>query len=43
MKTHLTLKSFSNLSIEEVAGGISKPATTELPGQLLPGRGAGTD
>jgi len=31
MKTHLTLKSFSNLSIEEIAGGISNQQPPNYP------------
>ena len=31
MKTHLTLKSFSNLSIEEIAGGISNQQPLNYP------------
>jgi hypothetical protein len=31
MKTHLTLKSFSNLSIEEIVGGISNEQTPNYP------------
>jgi hypothetical protein len=31
MKTHLTLKSFSNLSIEEIVGGISNEQPPNYP------------
>ena len=31
MKAHLTLKSFSNLSIEEIAGGISNQQPLNYP------------
>jgi polygalacturonase len=31
MKTHLTLKSFSNLPIEEIAGGISNQQPPNYP------------
>jgi hypothetical protein len=39
MKTHLTLKSFSNLSIEEVAGGISNQQPPNYPASFSQGVG----